>query len=153
MIEPTTLEEALAVIDAQREYLDALEAVDKQELVDYTAALENDNERMRKAFTEYVGKLGGDGPFGIKASGCEWCGALWPKAEEQTPEETHTASRLHIRQCKANPLKQENERLRAVLIDVCDSVMSIRDGVVGIRKVRALANRSSVPFELEELPR
>jgi cell division protein FtsB len=105
--------------DSLREFIAASEEVAKAKDALWYA---EEYERVRVAFEKMAKTLADGGALAFKASGCEWCGAMWPKPEGSTLEQIHERARRHVYSCKAHPMKIERDSLR----DECERMRSMR---------------------------
>lgn len=89
-------------------------------------AIVADNERMRDAFQKMVEQFKASGHVAFNFSGCEWCGAVWPKSETQSFDETLKLAAGHVEVCKKNPVKNDRDELRAKLAETIDELRAYR---------------------------
>lgn len=121
-----------------REFIAASEECAKADDVLWYA---DENERMRAEFTRMMRQLETDGEVQFNASGCEWCGAAWPKPEGDTAEQVHERARRHVYRCAKHPMKIERDALS-------EQVASLRSTIDALKqeceKMRAVCREAAL---------
>lgn len=106
-----------------REFIAASEECAKADDVLWYA---DENERMRAEFTRMMRQLETNGEVQFNASGCEWCGAAWPKPEGDTAEQVHERARRHVYRCAKHPMKIERDALTEQVASLRSTVDALK---------------------------
>ncbi len=97
---------------------------------------QQENERMRAAFAKMVKRIENGESFSVRLSGCEWCGAMWPKLDEDSFDHVKERARRHAYTCPDHPLRIERDALAAERDDLRATVEDLRDRAQEHREAR-----------------